>query len=66
MVSVSGNGGGGGEDMKFHGNTSVRLRLQLKGWVSSAHRCILAELDLSCATLFVPIVKEDLPILCLR
>lgn len=38
----------------------------VKGWVSSAHHCILTELDLRCATLFVPIVKEDLPSLRLR
>lgn len=52
--------------MKFHGNSPVCLRLQLKGRVSLAHRCILAELDLICATLFVPTVKEDLPSLRLR
>lgn len=37
-----------------------------KGRVSSAHLCLSAEWDLSCTALFMPLVKEDLPVLCLR
>lgn len=48
--------------MRFRGNNSVAtIPCQLKGWVSSAHLYISAESDVSCTTLFMPTVKEDLP-----